>query len=102
MVRIEAMGLAILPGRLKTELKQIEDYLKNKIEFPDSLTKHKEWIQEIKKSGNINIIQQYLLEEVAKIFEKVIEHSGVFKLDKKGMHAMHQFILSVTKNTSAV
>lgn len=99
---IEAMGLAILPGRLKTELQQIEDYLKNKIDFPDSLDKHKEWIQKIKNSGNKSINQQYLLEEVAKIFEKVIEHSGVFKLDKKGMHAMHQFILSVTKNTSAV
>ena len=99
---IEAMGLAILPGRLKTELKEIEDYLNHKIDFPVSLEKHKDWVNSLKESKNVTINQKFLLEEVAKIFEKVIEHSGVFKLDKKGMHAMHQFILNVTKNTSAV
>jgi len=98
---IEAMGLAILPGRLKSELQQIEDYLRNKIEFPESLEKHKEWVQELRNSKKPIIDQNYLLEEVAKIFEKVIEHSGVFKLDKKGMHAMHQFILNVIKNLSS-
>jgi len=97
---IEAMGLAILPGRLKTELNQIESYLKNEIDFPNDLEKHKEWILEIQSKGIKEISQKYLLEEVARKFEKVIEHSGVFKQDKKGLNGIHRFILSVIKTVS--
>ena len=95
---IEAMGLAILPGRLRSELKLIESFLNNEIEFPDTIEKHREWITDIQSRGIKDINQKYLLDEVAKKFEKVIEHSGVFKQDRNGLIAIHQFILHVIKN----
>ncbi|PKK98234.1 MAG: galactose-1-phosphate uridylyltransferase [Tenericutes bacterium HGW-Tenericutes-2] len=98
---IEAMGLAILPGRLRSELKLIEDFLKKDIEFPEEIEKHKEWILDIQSRGIKDINQKFLLDEVAKKFEKVIEHSGVFKQDRIGLIGIHQFILQVIRNISS-
>jgi UDPglucose--hexose-1-phosphate uridylyltransferase len=98
---IEAMGLAILPGRLRSELKLIESFLKNEIDLPDTIEKHRDWIIDIQSRGIKDINQKYLLDEVAKKFEKVIEHSGVFKQDRNGLIGIHQFILHVIRNISS-
>jgi UDPglucose--hexose-1-phosphate uridylyltransferase len=97
---IEAMGLAILPGRLRSELKLIENFINHEIEFPNEIEKHKEWILDIQSRGNREVNQKYLLDEVARKFELVIEHSGVFKQDRRGLNGMHQFILKVIQNVS--
>ncbi|MDO9628790.1 MAG: UDP-glucose--hexose-1-phosphate uridylyltransferase [Acholeplasmataceae bacterium] len=97
---IEAMGLAILPGRLKDELELIEHHLKNKTNLPLELEKHKKWIEEIQSRGSIEINQIFLRDEVSEKFEMVVEHSGVFKQNKKGLNGIHDFILSVIKNSN--
>lgn len=99
---IEAMGLAILPGRLHNELTQIKQILLqndeniiNEINNDHLLWKHKNWISELANlptkltSGNINKI---IHNEVAKKFIQVLECSGVFKNDIDGKDAFAGFI----------
>ncbi len=93
---IEAMGLAILPGRLKQELELIKSYISGTISLPETLIKHELWINELKKLDQMN--NQILFKEVSKKFERVIEDAGVFKLSDKGNKAIHQFIEQIIKN----
>lgn len=89
---IEVMGLAILPGRLKTELKQIEECLKNKEEkLPNELEIHQNWYEAI-VSQDIEDLDKFIKEQVGHIFEKVLEDAGVFKQDEQGQHAFQHFM----------
>lgn len=87
---IEAMGLAILPGRLKKELEQIKSFLKKDIALPNELIKHEAWMNELQLNNHID--DQFLFEQVGRKFERVLEDSGVFKLNKKGNLELHQWI----------
>jgi UDPglucose--hexose-1-phosphate uridylyltransferase len=98
---IEVMGLAVLPARLKTELKDLEYYLVNKDNIKnigeEELVKHKEWCMEIaSKYDNINNsnVKEILQKEVGNKFSKVLEHAGVFKKDESGKDAFDRFILT--------
>ncbi|PKK97127.1 MAG: galactose-1-phosphate uridylyltransferase [Tenericutes bacterium HGW-Tenericutes-3] len=93
---IEAMGLAILPGRLKTELELIKMHLVNDAPLSSELIKHQLWINELKKISPMT--DDILLAEVGKKFERVIEDSGVFKLNHEGNEAIHQLIEQTIKN----
>ncbi len=74
---IEAIGLAVLPGRLKAELEELSQI----VELPEHLIKHKNLFFEIEKySGNNKL--EYLYELVGKIFVKGLEDCGVFKYDE--------------------
>lgn len=79
---IEVMGLAVLPGRLKTELDLIKQCLINH-EDPikyDELQKHLTWINDLRiKNYPIDSLEEALKSEVGLIFEKVLEDCGVFK-----------------------
>jgi len=79
---IEVMGLAVLPGRLKTELDLIKQCLindENPTNYPD-LQKHLDWIQTLKeKNVAAEQLDDVLKSEVGHIFEKVLEDCGVFK-----------------------
>ena len=96
---IEVMGLAVLPARLKTELKLVEEALINGTDLADNeLTlKHKEWADSFK--GNYTITkdnaEKIVQDEVGKVFSKVLEHAGVYKRDEKGQAAFSKFIESV-------
>jgi UDPglucose--hexose-1-phosphate uridylyltransferase len=75
---IEAMGMAILPGRLLKELELIKKVLDNNEEvdsYPD-LVKHKEWINSLR---NQEVTEESLKNEVGRIFEQVLEDCNVFK-----------------------
>lgn len=87
---IEAAGLAILPGRLKDELKLAYRFLTEGKKHPD-LDKHMHWLIKLSKENQIKNIDD-LYQEVGKIFTNVLENSGVFKLDKLGISAMDDFI----------
>lgn len=98
---IEAMGLAILPGRLESELEQIKNILLNSdLEIAENkfLTKHVDWILELKQkyininSDEINLIIQ---NEIATKFVEVLEHSGVFKQNKLGYLGIKDFITTL-------
>ncbi|MBU1094768.1 MAG: UDP-glucose--hexose-1-phosphate uridylyltransferase [Firmicutes bacterium] len=87
---IEAMGLAILPGRLKKELELIKTFLHSHTELPDDLIKHKAWINELQLVKDVD--DQLLLEQVSQKFERVLEDSGVFKLTELGNKKFHLWI----------
>ncbi len=79
---IEVMGLAVLPGRLKKELDMIAQCLissEDPHQYPE-LEKHLPWITTLKPERlDIEYIDQYLKNEVGRIFELVLEDCGVFK-----------------------
>lgn len=82
---IEVMGLAVLPGRLKSELEQTREVLlgnKALSECPD-LAKHAAWIQGFDDlPEGVDAIDSYLKDQVGKVFELVLEDCGVFKRDQ--------------------
>lgn len=90
---IEAMGLAILPGRLKRELDLIEKVLKHGHPHESSLDKHLLWMEYLQKRPKLD--SKVLQDEVGKKFERVLMDSGVFKLDFEGIRAMHQIIMEL-------
>jgi UDPglucose--hexose-1-phosphate uridylyltransferase len=91
---IEVMGLAVLPGRLKSELDLIKKCMIENLDFaqfPD-LEKHLIWINEIKdKAMNEIDIDSFLKQEVGKVFELVLEDCGVFKA--KDYKSFEHFVL---------
>ncbi|CDG01359.1 Putative Galactose-1-phosphate uridylyltransferase [Clostridium chauvoei JF4335] len=100
---IEAMGLAILPSRLKKELKEIKYFLLNterisEIDEKEELLKHKLWVLEIiNKYKNINEenVEDILQQEVGLKFLAVLKDAGVYKRDEKGQYAFDKFILGL-------
>ncbi len=77
---IEAMGLAILPGRLQNEINLMKDYLINNKTAPE-LSKHKEWLNKLKHKNYQVDTTNFIKNEIGIVFEKVLEDCGVFKLD---------------------
>lgn len=83
---IEVMGLAILPGRLLSELDLIKDCLingTNPLDYPE-LHKHLDWINQLKEMNiEPDKIEETLQSEVGHIFEQVLEDCNVFKYGSK-------------------
>ncbi len=97
---IEVMGLAVLPGRLKQEMAELQTaILENRdITNDEALSKHAEWTEEIKaKYNDINAdnIDSIIKAEIGIVFSKVLEDAGVYKRDEKGQAAFMKFIESV-------
>lgn len=91
---IEVMGLAVLPARLLTELDAIKQALRTNQELPQELDLHNEWFQTLKSMTYQNL-EEFIHEQVAIKFTKVLEDSGVFKHHKKGQKAFVQFFQEV-------
>jgi UDPglucose--hexose-1-phosphate uridylyltransferase len=97
---IEVMGLAVLPARLKAELKELAFYLINndktsEFDSREELVKHRLWFREIlEKYSEINNdnVETILQKEVGMKFVKVLEHAGVYKRDEKGKQAFDKFM----------
>ena len=97
---IEVMGLAVLPSRLKDELKTLKDVmLKNgDVSSVASIAKHAEWAAQVKRDHpEMNEANaEYILEqEVGKVFVKVLENAGVYKCTAEGRKAFRTFVESV-------
>jgi UDPglucose--hexose-1-phosphate uridylyltransferase len=104
---IEVMGLAVLPGRLSVELKEIGDILKgNTIRFKkaqentdDAIYKHLDWIKELlnKYGTNLNSekVNDILKAEVGNKFLKVLKDAGVYKRDENGQKGFIKFMESI-------
>ena len=96
---IEVMGLAILPGRLKTELSSLNEALREnrEISSDENLSKHADWVAELRKkydfaSKSEGKTESILKEEVGHVFSKVLEHAGVYKCDEDGRKAFDRFV----------
>ena len=98
---IEVLGLAVLPSRLKEELKLIEEAINNGIiDISDNseISIHSEWYKYLTQKYNKKITMTELKEEVGRVFEKVLEDCGVFKQNEAGINQMNDYILDL-KNT---
>jgi UDPglucose--hexose-1-phosphate uridylyltransferase len=77
---IEAMGMAILPGRLLKELDMIKEVLiqeKDIANYPE-LTKHQDWIESL-TTKEVDDWDCFLKEELGRIFEEILEDCNTFK-----------------------
>jgi UDPglucose--hexose-1-phosphate uridylyltransferase len=91
---IEAMGLAILPGRLKKELEEIREVVNYKFEPSEKLVHHFEWIDELKQKY-LHISNEDIQYEVGRKFQRVLEDAGVFKQNRRGLQAFIRFVHNV-------
>jgi len=91
---IEVMGLAVLPGRLAGELKEVEKYLLGE---PNEIKEyHLPWAEELKRKYGAAVsaadAEKIVKLEVGNKFIRVLSDSGVFKRDEKGKRAFRRFI----------
>ncbi len=98
---IEVMGLFILPGRLKEELKALEGYLTGEkpLETPgkdDPSHKHFPWILEVASRSGICLDQEEarktLENAVADVCCQVLEDAGVYKRTEDGLAGLLDFL----------
>lgn len=97
---IEVMGLAVLPSRLKEEMKLLGEYIVSgeDIASCEKLAAHAPWAEEIlSKYNDINKenIDAILRKEIGIVFAKVLEHAGVYKCTSEGRTAFIRFIDAV-------
>ena len=93
------MGLAVLPSRLKEELKAVADALVSGDDLRENelTAKHADWADEFRskyeftEENALDIVK----EETGLVFSKVLEHAGVFKRDAKGQEAFLRFLAVV-------
>lgn len=92
---IEVMGRAILPGRLKQELQDVEQYLLG--QYDGDLGKHQSWADDMLASYDITEenVEQIVHKEVGYKFTRVLEDAGVFKNDEQGQQAFKRFIATL-------
>lgn len=97
---IEVMGLAVLPARLKNEMKRLGEFIVagKDIRSDEELEKHADWVDSFKPEydkideSNVDGILQ---KEIGIVFKKVLEHAGVFKNDDNGTSAFMKFINTI-------
>ncbi len=96
---IEVMGLAVLPSRLKEELKLLGEVLAEggDLDKDDTIKKHKKWTEAFRSNYTFNKdnVDEILRYEVGKTFVKVLEDAGVYKCTKQGREDFYKFINSV-------
>lgn len=78
---IEAMGLAVLPARLKKELEEVKAYLLEDKPLSKEAEIHQFWADSMKIDFDItkDNCDDIIKQEIGRIFEGVLEDCGVFK-----------------------
>lgn len=103
---IEVMGLAVLPGRLRSELNEIEGILEGSKEYDQyicnkesEMYKHVPWIEYlVNKYGKKNSLEEsklILQKEVGNKFLQVLLDAGVYKKTEVGMEGFITFMKHV-------
>ncbi|MDR0646769.1 MAG: UDP-glucose--hexose-1-phosphate uridylyltransferase [Elusimicrobiota bacterium] len=99
---IEVMGLAILPGRLKSEFEELSDCLvKNdfeKIKNSLAISKHYDWALKLADRYKFTPenAEEILRKETGTIFAEVLECCGVFKKTLCGAAALDRFLKTLS------
>ncbi len=94
---IDAPGLAILPPRLKGELKAIREVLLGNEKESDhpEIEKHSSWMRDMRarySSFDEATIDVVLKNEVVQLFMQMLEDCGVFKQTQAGQMAFDRFM----------
>lgn len=97
---IEVMGLAVLPARLNTEMKQLAEAMLSGADLraDDELAIHADWAYEIlarRDDFTAESADAILREEIGKVFVKVLEDAGVYKVTPEGRAAFVKFTNSI-------
>ena len=96
---IEVMGLAVLPARLKDEMRAVADAILagNNIADDPAIAHHAEWLESFRGlySFDENNVEKILRREIGKTFVCVLEDAGVYKCNPEGRAAMMRFIKSM-------
>lgn len=92
---IEAIGLAILPGRLVDELSAVKDYLVNNKPLSNDNLKHEAWANSFKDRVNKDNVDEIIEQEVSNKFADILEDCGVFK--EKDLEQFKNFVLEAIK-----
>ena len=94
---IEVMGLAILPPRLKEELKQVQDYLLGR--ESTVATYHQPWADDLKATHpsltDEAEAEALVRKSVGQIFARVLEDAGVYKRTAEGQTAFRRFVATL-------
>ncbi|MCQ2742742.1 MAG: galactose-1-phosphate uridylyltransferase [Bacilli bacterium] len=92
---IEAMGLFILPARLKRQLASVDDVVAGKVDFDKLIEEHpdmaefKTMIEDLKKSGKTS------KEYVNDVCRGILNNTAVFKNDEKGKKGLKAFLATL-------
>ncbi|MBQ0099392.1 MAG: UDP-glucose--hexose-1-phosphate uridylyltransferase, partial [Firmicutes bacterium] len=100
---IEAMGLYILPGRLKKQLAEISDILvgNNKVDIEElskeehPLYVHRNMIKELLKDGVVSTKEEAdkkIRDKVNNVCKNILLNTAVFKKDEKGEQGFIKFL----------
>ncbi len=103
---IEAMGLFILPGRLKTQLSMIADilcgkekYVEEELEQSDNyLHAHKDMIKSLLEGGSYSDYDSAynaVIDSVNETCKNILFNTAVFKKDENGCKGFKRFLSSV-------
>ncbi len=96
---IEVMGLAVLPARLKNEMKDLKDAILkgSDIRSDEVLSKHADWTDELKAKYTFtkDNIDEIIEKEIGVVFSKVLEDAGVYKRNEEGKAAFLRFAKQV-------
>lgn len=92
---IEVMGRAILPARLKTEMKEVEKYVLG--EDNQIADYHKPWADQLKQKDHFTQknTEELVNREVGLVFARVLEDAGVYKWNDKGQAAFDRFVKAI-------
>ena len=96
---IEVMGLAVLPSRLKQELRDLADAIVAGTDLTADpvLCKHAPWVEELKSQFTFTAdnAMDILLDQTGKVFCQVLEDAGVYKCTEAGRAAFRAFAQAV-------
>lgn len=97
---IEVMGLAVLPSRLKEEMRILgEKIVQGADLYADEITaKHADWAYGFMKnydSITAENADEIIKAEIGQVFKTVLEHAGVYKMTSDGRQAFLKFIQAV-------
>ena len=109
---IEVMGLAILPGRLKTEMASIKTLLSEAItagnafstvysqmNADSALQKHTQWLERYVNTSptplSIDNLDEFINKSIGDTFCEVLENCGVFKHTPEGEEGFRKFVSQI-------
>ncbi len=95
---VEVMGLAVLPERLKEELKTIKSCIKTNKELPDKMKVHADWLEELKVKYKNQEMDKFINDQVALKFISSLENAAVFQQTDIGNKHFSEFMNKLIKS----
>ena len=96
---IEVMGLAVLPARLDSELRGLEQAILSgaDIRADETLAKHADWVEKLSARHTFTAenTKAILEQEVGAVFARVLEDAGVYKRTDAGRAAFLRFAAAI-------